>query len=78
MTSAEKEPWRVQHELKQHKGSVHCAVFNANGNFLLTGGQDRKIILWNASKGTAIKTFEKHAYEVLGVCACVRGSLLLL
>lgn len=70
MSPAEiRRPWRVEHTLSSHKGSVHCAVFNHNGSFILTGGQDRKVILWNASKGTLVKAFEKHAYEVLGICA---------
>ncbi|KIY67170.1 WD40 repeat-like protein [Cylindrobasidium torrendii FP15055 ss-10] len=55
--------------LDGHKGSVNVARYSkGTASYVLTGGQDRSVRLWNAEKGTEIKTFNAHGYEVLSVC----------
>jgi WD40 repeat protein len=46
--------------LKVHEGAVHVVKYNNNGGYFLSGGQDRRIILQNASTGAQIKTYEAH------------------
>lgn len=53
--------------LSSHKGPVHTAVYNAGSSYLLTGGQDRQIKLWNPNSGAEIKSYSGHGYEVLGI-----------
>lgn len=54
--------------LKNHKGAVNVARYaKGSAKYLLTGGQDRTVRLWNASLGTEIKTFAAHGYEVLSI-----------
>ena len=62
----------AQHTLRAHKGPVNVCVYNKtqDSQFVLSGGQDRTIRLWNASKGTHIKSFESHGYEVLSIDWC--------
>lgn len=55
-------------ELKGHKGPVHIACYNQGSSYLLTGGQDRQIKLWNPTTGAEIKSYGGHGYEVLGLC----------
>lgn len=60
--------WRVRHlmlstqvrNLKVHEGAIHVVKYNTNGGYFLSGGQDRRIILQNASTGAQIKTYEAH------------------
>jgi mitogen-activated protein kinase organizer 1 len=59
---------RVHVTLDAHKGPVNCARYsNGTAKYILTGGQDRTIRLWNATQGTEIKKFSGHGYEVLSV-----------
>ncbi|KAM0753414.1 WD40 repeat-like protein [Meredithblackwellia eburnea MCA 4105] len=54
---------------KSKGGAVNTAIFNTGATYLLTGGADRSVRLWNAKKGTLVKSYDAHAYEVLGL-AC--------
>lgn len=54
--------------LNSHKGPVNVARYSkGSAKYVLTGGQDRTVRLWNANAGTEIKTFTGHGYEVLSV-----------
>ncbi|CCM03336.1 uncharacterized protein FIBRA_05465 [Fibroporia radiculosa] len=54
--------------LKNHKGPVHVVRYaKGTAKYVLTGGQDRTVRLWNPDLGTEIKTFAAHGYEVLSV-----------
>lgn len=59
---------QLQHTLTTHKGSVLTAAYNTGSAYLLTGGQDRLIKLWNPSSGSQVQTYQGHGYEVLGLC----------
>ncbi|KAB5595997.1 Mitogen-activated protein kinase organizer 1 [Ceratobasidium theobromae] len=53
---------------QNHKGPVHVATYaKGEAKYVLTGGQDRTIRLWNPDSGTEIKKYEGHGYEVLGI-----------
>ncbi|KAF9474554.1 nuclear mRNA splicing protein [Pholiota conissans] len=54
--------------LENHKGGVNVARYSkGTAKYVLTGGQDRTVRLWNANAGTEIKTFAAHGYEVLSI-----------
>ncbi|PPR00977.1 hypothetical protein CVT24_000271 [Panaeolus cyanescens] len=54
--------------LSTHKGPVNVIRYSkGSANYVLTGGQDRTIKLWNAGDGREIKTFAAHGYEVLSI-----------
>ncbi|PPQ93789.1 hypothetical protein CVT25_013498 [Psilocybe cyanescens] len=54
--------------LESHKGAVNIARYSkGTANYILTGGQDRAIRLWNANSGTEIKAFTAHGYEILSI-----------
>jgi mitogen-activated protein kinase organizer 1 len=60
--------------LAGHKGSVNAACFNADGDYCMTAGDDRKIVLWNPHReltpGAAaapIKEYAAHNNRVLDV-----------
>jgi mitogen-activated protein kinase organizer 1 len=58
--------------LNNHKGPVNVARYSkGTAKYILTGGQDRTVRLWNANLGTEIKTFAAHGYEVLSVTVYV-------
>ncbi|KAF9012449.1 nuclear mRNA splicing protein [Cyathus striatus] len=52
--------------LNSHKGSVNVARYaKGTAKYILTGGHDRTVRLWNAASGAEIMTFASHGYEVL-------------
>ena len=62
-------PRTLHTTLANHKGPIHVARYSkGTATYVLTGGADRTIRLWNANLGTEIKTFTAHGYEVLSVC----------
>ncbi|KAK9361961.1 WD40-repeat-containing domain protein [Lipomyces starkeyi] len=53
--------------LKEHVGPVHVVAYNTTGQYVLSGGQDRKIILWNPNSSKLVKSYIAHGYEVLDI-----------
>ena len=54
--------------LKGHTGPVHVGQYNSDGGYLLTGGADKMIRLWNPKNGTCIKTYTGgHGWEITGI-----------
>ena len=60
-------PSKSETTLLGHDGAVMCVAFNSDGNYCLSGGQDRTVKLWNPAKGSLIKTYSAHAHAVLDV-----------
>jgi len=61
-------PRNLHATLENHKGPVHVARYaKGSAKYVLTGGQDRTVRLWNPSLGTEIKVYAAHGYEVLSL-----------
>jgi mitogen-activated protein kinase organizer 1 len=61
-------PRSLHVSLQSHKGPVNVARYaKGSAKYILTGGQDRSIRLWNAGNGSEIKVFTAHGYEVLSI-----------
>ena len=58
-------PCKETRDLEGHQGAVRAARFNYDGNYCLTCGSDKLLKLWNPHKGTLLKTYSGHGYEVL-------------
>lgn len=46
-------PLRCAAALKGHKGSVLAVTFNSDGNYTLSGGDDKHVLLWNPRRDEA-------------------------
>ncbi|KIK80421.1 hypothetical protein PAXRUDRAFT_238585 [Paxillus rubicundulus Ve08.2h10] len=54
--------------LTNHRGPVHVVRYaKGSAKYILSGGQDRTVRLWNPDSGAEIKAFEAHGYEVLSI-----------
>lgn len=64
---------RTLHQtLSNHRGPVHVVRYaKGSAKYVLSGGQDRTVRLWNPDLGTEIKKFEAHGYEVLSISVLV-------
>ena len=69
---------RTLHQtLKAHKGTVNVATYaKGTAKYLVSGGQDRIVRLWNPSVGTEIKAYSGHGYEVLSIAVWVPNLII--
>ncbi|KAI9151029.1 hypothetical protein H9P43_009644 [Blastocladiella emersonii ATCC 22665] len=52
---------------KAHAGPINAAQFDATGGYVLTGGADKTLRLWNAGDRRLVKSFLGHGWEILDV-----------
>ncbi|KAG1657471.1 hypothetical protein FOA52_001386 [Chlamydomonas sp. UWO 241] len=67
-------PSNEARRLEGHSGPVLAVRFNANGNYCVTCGKDRNIILWNPHTGVRVKLYAGHGYEVRDAAICTDNS----
>ncbi|KAG8900970.1 hypothetical protein FRB99_005660 [Tulasnella sp. 403] len=54
--------------LDAHVGSVNVVRYaKGTAKYVMSGGHDRRVRLWNRETGLEIKTYVGHGYEVLGL-----------
>lgn len=58
---------------KGHSGEVRSLAFSPDGNFIVTGSQDKTVKLWRID-GILIRTFEGHDAEVQSVAFSPDGT----
>ncbi|TVY84783.1 putative WD repeat-containing protein [Lachnellula suecica] len=58
---------------KGHTDAILTVAASEDGNFVVTGGKDRKIIVWDAQSLTPLRTFSQHRDAVTGL-AFRRGT----
>ena len=58
-----------QSTLRGHKGSVLAIRFSRDGKYCMSGGDDRRVLLWNPRREdpTPIKEYTGHSHRVLDV-----------
>jgi len=73
MTTASHEAVMKLEEVRSlavgHEGPVRAVRFNSDGNYCMTCGSDKTLRLSNPYKGTLLKTYIGHGYEVLDAVA---------
>lgn len=53
--------------LAGHEGGVLCVTMSSNGAYVISGAQDRKLMLWNADSGKRVTVFDGHSQAVRDV-----------
>lgn len=58
-----------QYVMKQqgHSSAMTCIAYSPDGQYIVTGGEDAKIKLWNVSNGFCFVTFHEHSSAVTAV-----------
>ncbi|MBF0291079.1 MAG: protein kinase [Nitrospinae bacterium] len=66
---------RLLKSVQAHAKSATATDISADGKFILTGGDDRAVKLWDAKSGELIRTFsDAHKSPVTRVCLSADGS----
>ncbi|XP_040270992.1 WD repeat domain-containing protein 83 isoform X2 [Bufo bufo] len=80
-------PQHLHRRLACNQGAVRAVRFNADGHYCMTCGSDKSLKLWNPHKGTMLKTYSGHGYEVLDaagscdnsqICSCSSDKTVIL
>jgi small GTP-binding protein len=58
---------KLFHTMEGHKGAVRTVAFDPAGEILASGGNDRRIQLWEVASGRLLHTLEGHKEQVLCV-----------
>jgi len=58
------------------QGAVRAVRLSVDGNYCFTAGADKSLKLWNPNKGSTLKTYMGHGYEVLDVMGSCDNSQL--
>nr|XP_054103820.1 WD repeat domain-containing protein 83-like [Callithrix jacchus] len=58
------------------QGAVPAVRFNVDGNYCLACGSDKTLKLWNPLRGTLLRTYSGHGYEVLDAAGSFDNSSL--
>ncbi|KAG4068090.1 hypothetical protein HA402_001515 [Bradysia odoriphaga] len=58
-----------QYVMKQqgHASEMSCIAYSSDGQYIVTGGEDAKVKLWNVSSGFCFVTFHEHTSAVTAV-----------
>ncbi|KAM9106094.1 WD repeat domain-containing protein 83 isoform 3-T3 [Megaptera novaeangliae] len=56
--------------------AVRAVRFNVDGNYCLTCGSDKTLKLWSPLRGTLLRTYSGHGYEVLDAAGSFDNSSL--
>ncbi|KAJ9599045.1 hypothetical protein L9F63_010502, partial [Diploptera punctata] len=64
--------WEWQSEtyvMKQqgHFNNMSCLAYSPDGQYIVTGGEDGKVKLWNTSTGFCFVTFSEHTSNITGL-----------
>ncbi|HEY9825942.1 MAG TPA: DUF4468 domain-containing protein [Stenomitos sp.] len=62
--------------LEGHKNDIKAVTFTRDGSLLVTGSDDKSIMLWDLSKGKMTKELKGHADDILSVALSSNGKLL--
>ena len=57
----------VAKPLVGHRYSVSCTAFSPDGRFVVSGGNDNRVIFWDAKDGRLVKTLEAHSDDVVSL-----------
>ncbi|MEL6497618.1 MAG: serine/threonine-protein kinase [Planctomycetota bacterium] len=67
---------RIWHNDEAHTDAPMSVAFSPDGTVLATGGQDRKVRLWNTADGAPLGTLIGHDATVLALCFSEDGETL--
>ncbi len=63
------------HSFTGHEGAVIAVAYSPDGKFLLSGGEDQTLKLWDVASGKEVRTFTGHRGTVTSVAFSPGGSL---
>ena len=56
--------------------TINSLAFSPNGEYLVSGSEEKTIVVWRVSSGEQIKTFTDHSFPVKSVAFFPNGEFL--
>ena len=50
-----------------HSSEMSCLAYSPDGQYIVTGGEDGKVKLWNVTSGFCFVTFTEHTSSITSV-----------
>ena len=60
--------------LKGHEGWVTTVAFSPDDKWIVSGGEDKTIRIWDSHTGKQIRVFEGHSAALSSVAVCPDGK----
>ncbi|MEP5613926.1 MAG: WD40 repeat domain-containing protein [Cyclobacteriaceae bacterium] len=61
----ESETLTLTHELKAHKNSVFTAKYHLSGKYVISGGRDAQLLVWDSKEGYVLReSLAAHLYTI--------------
>jgi WD40 repeat protein len=67
--------WRPR-KLQGHNGCVRSLVFSQDGKLLVSAGDDKSILVWNAQRDRVVRQLNGHGANVMGLALAPDGRTL--
>lgn len=67
-------PERCTQVFHGHTGPVYCGAYEPTSRYVLTGGHDHSIHLYNCSTGELVTSYNGHAWEVFDISVSQSGE----
>ena len=67
-------PSSCVHTLKEHVGAVYSLALTLDGSFLMSGGNDKTVRLWDANDNLMIKEYKGHGFDIHSIQICNDNS----
>jgi len=61
---------------QKHAGRIHVAVISGDGRYVVSGGDDRRVCLWEVAKRSWLHTYEGHVDGVTALAVTREGTFL--
>lgn len=69
--------WTSGRELRRYSGhsdAVRCLAWNREGSRLLSGSEDKQVLVWEAEHGSLLQRFRQHRGAITALSVCPEGK----
>lgn len=62
--------------MRGHRGKIYTMIFSACGRFLISGGADKNVMIWDMAHGNLVAKLVAHRDTIYSLCFSRDGMVL--